>query len=101
MYCFLRLPAVLVSRIRLGINVFKINTVGEVEEKIRKHFNNYKLGMSGFSRDSPSVCLGIFLVIYFERASSSKIYYYSVSGPCHYLSTQVLQNSVTSITYQF
>ena len=60
MYCFLRLPAVLVSRIRLGINVFKINTVGEVEEKIRKRFNNYILGMSGFSRDSPSVCLGIF-----------------------------------------
>lgn len=92
MYCFLRLPVMLVSRVWLGINVFKINTVGEFEEKIREHFNNYKLGMSGFSRDSPSVCLGIFSVIYFERASSFKIYYHSLSGPCHYLWTQVLQH---------
>lgn len=73
-----------------------------IQRKNLQAFQQLLLGMSGFNRDGPSVCLGIFfLVIYFERASSSKIYYHSVSGPCHYLWTQVLQNSVTSITYQF
>ena len=33
MYCFLRPPAMLVSHVWLGINIFKINIEGEFKEK--------------------------------------------------------------------
>ena len=70
-------------------------------KKICKHFNNYFWECLVLTGTALPFVWGFFLVIYFERASSSKIYYHSVSGPCHYLWTLVLQNSVTSITYQF
>ena len=78
----------LVSHVWLGINVIKIHIEGKFKEKICRRFNNYDWNGS----DSPSVCLGTFFVIYFERAGSFKMYYHSLSGPCHYLWTQVLQN---------
>lgn len=102
MYCFLRPPAVLVSHIWLGINIFKIHIEGEFKEKICKRFNNYDWECLVLAGTALPFVWGFFLlfIIYLELVLLKSIITV-FQGLAIISGHKYSEISVTSITYLF